>query len=129
MDGEFRAYLWGGVEAWLNQRVCMFVPKPGFSAAFVRNSIIGPLAEIEATETATTVIHLGKNDIDRFQVVIPEKGVSEAFSRLCQPCYNRIVANKQQSRTLTNLLDTLLPKLLTGELSVADARVEIDSTI
>lgn len=24
MDGEFRAYLWGGVEAWLNQRVCVF---------------------------------------------------------------------------------------------------------
>ena len=27
MDGEFRAYLWGGDEAWLNQRVCVFVPK------------------------------------------------------------------------------------------------------
>jgi type I restriction enzyme, S subunit len=23
MDGEFRAYLWGGAEAWLNQRVCV----------------------------------------------------------------------------------------------------------
>ena len=34
MDGEFRAYLWGGAEGWLNQRVCVFVPKGAASAAF-----------------------------------------------------------------------------------------------
>lgn len=118
MDGEFRAYLWGGTEAWLNQRVCVFVPKPGFSAAFVRNSIFAPLAKVEATETATTVIHIGKNDIDRFTVIIPEAPVAEAFGRHCQPWYDKIVANKQQSRTLAALRDTLLPKLLSGEVRV-----------
>ncbi len=120
MDGEFRAYLWAGVESWLNQRVCVFAPKPGYSAAFVRNSIIAPLAQVEATETATTVIHLGKNDIDRFTVIIPDASVAEAFKRQCQPWYDQIVANKQQSRTLATLRDTLLPKLLSGELSVAE---------
>ena len=120
MDGEFRAYLWAGVESWLNQRVCVFAPKPGYSAGFVRNSIIAPLAEIEATETATTVIHLGKNDIDRFTVIIPDAPVAEAFKSQCQPWYDQIVAHKQQSRTLATLRDTLLPKLLSGELSVAD---------
>src|SRR5690606_24389097 len=34
MDGEFRAYLWGGAPAWLNQRVCVFKPTNGASAAF-----------------------------------------------------------------------------------------------
>ena len=119
MDGEFRAYLWAGVESWLNQRVCVFAPKPGYSAGFVRNSIIAPLAEVEATETATTVIHLGKNDIDCFTVIIPDATVAEAFKRQCQPWYDQIVANKQQSRTLATLRDTLLPKLLSGDLSVA----------
>ncbi len=119
MDGEFRAYLWAGAESWLNQRVCVFAPKPGYSAAFVRNSIFAPLAQVEATETATTVIHIGKNDIDRFTVIIPDAPVVEAFKRQCQPWYDQIVANKQQSRTLAALRDTLLPKLLSGELSVA----------
>ena len=121
MDGEFRAYLWGGVPAWLNQRVCVFAPKPTYSAAFVRNSIIAPLAHVEATETATTVIHLGKNDIDRFKIVVPSPEVHAAFAKLCQPWYDQIVANKQQSRTLATLRDTLLPKLLSGELSTATA--------
>ncbi|MDD5030193.1 MAG: restriction endonuclease subunit S [Rhodoferax sp.] len=118
MDGEFRAHLWGGVESWLNQRVCVFAPKHGYSAAFVRNSIFALLAQVEATETATTVIHLGKNEIDRFNVNVPDGQVVNAFNQVCQPWYDRIVANKQQSRTLATLRNTLLPKLLSGELSV-----------
>jgi type I restriction enzyme S subunit len=121
MDGEFRAYLWGGVEAWLNQRVCVFKPKPHSSAAFVRNAIIQPLADVEATETATTVIHLGKADIDQFRVVLPTPDVAGHFNTVCQRWYNRIVTSKQQSRTLAALRDALLPKLISGELRVKDA--------
>lgn len=121
MDGEFRSYVWGGLPAWLNQRVCVFVPKTGFSTAFVRNCIIRPLAEVEATETATTVIHLGKNDIDRFKVTMPLPAVHKVFARVCQKWYDQIVAIKQQSRTLAALRDALLPKLLSGELSAKAA--------
>jgi len=121
MDGEFRAYLWGRASAWLNQRICVFLPKAGCTAAFVRNSIIDPLAQVEATETATTVIHLGKGDIDRFRVVMPDAPVLAAFNRVCQPWYERVVAGKQESRTLALLRDTLLPKLISGELRVKQA--------
>jgi type I restriction enzyme S subunit len=121
MDGEFRAYLWGGDEAWLNQRVCVFVPKKGHSAAFVRNSITEPLAHVEATETATTVIHPGKSDLDRFLAIVPPQAALTAFNRVCQPWYDRIIAAKRESRTLATLRDTLLPKLISGELRVRDA--------
>lgn len=121
MDGEFRAYLWGGDEAWLNQRVCVFVPRQGYSAAFVRNSIIEPLAQVEATETATTVIHLGKSDIDRFLAIVPPQKVLMAFNRACQLWYDRVVAAKRESRSFADLRDTLLPKLISGELRVKDA--------
>ena len=117
MDGEFRAYLWGGEEAWLNQRVCVFKPKAGFSAVYVRCSIIPCLAAVESSETATTVIHLGKNDIDRFRVAIPKSRVMEAFGSVVDPIYSQLVSLKQSSRTLATLRDTLLPKLLSGELS------------
>jgi type I restriction enzyme S subunit len=122
MDGEFRAYLWGGAAAWLNQRICVFIPKDNYTAAFVRSSIIGLLAHVEATETATTVIHLGKTDIDRFRVVVPDSSVLAAFNRACQPWYDRIVSGKRESRTLSALCDTLLPKLISGELRLNEAR-------
>lgn len=127
MDGEFRAYLWGGEGAWMNQRICMFVPKPPHSSAFVRLSIAAPLAHVEATETATTVIHLGKADIDRFRVVIPSTAIAQVFKDQCQPLYGRIVANKQAVRTLSELRDTLLPRLISGRLRLPDAEADIEA--
>jgi type I restriction enzyme, S subunit len=121
MDGEFRAYLWGGPGAWLNQRVCVFVPKVGFSAAFVRSCIARPLADVEATELATTVIHLGKSDIDRFEVLLSFEPIMSVFNNLAQPLYERIVQNKVEARTLVVTRDLLLPKLMSGEIRVKDA--------
>lgn len=120
MDGEFRAYLWGGSEAWLNQRVCVFKPNEGVSPAFVRSSIVPRLAEVEATETATTVIHLGKGDIDRFRSIVPDRQVMGAFADLVNPIYARIVIGKQAAATLRELRDALLPNLLSGRPRVGE---------
>ena len=122
MDGEFRAYLWGGEEAWLNQRVCVFQPINGASAAFVRCSIAPLLAAVEASETATTVIHLGKNDIDRFKVVVPAPDILAAFTAVTVPLYSRLVVGKQQAQTLATLRDTLLPRLISGQLRLPEAQ-------
>jgi len=124
MDGEFRAYLWGGEPAWMNQRVCAFHPKQPHCAAFVYNAIAPHLAFIEATEVATTVIHLGKGDIDEFRVVIPPDEIAEKFEALCQPLYDKIVAGKQQAITLAHLRDTLLSKLISGQLKPSQIPVK-----
>ena len=121
MDGEFRAYLWGGEQAWLNQRVCVFAPKANVPAAFLRSTLEPQLAHIEATETATTVIHLGKGDIDRFVALVPPAAVLSAFSEVVDPHYARIVANKQTCRTLSAIRDTLLPRLISGQLRLPEA--------
>lgn len=118
MDGEFRAYLWGGEPSWMNQRICAFHPKKPHGAAFVHNAITPHLARTEATEVATTVIHLGKGDIDEFRVVVPPDEVAEQFAARCQPLYDRIVTNKQQVATLAALRNVLLPRLISGKLRV-----------
>jgi len=64
---------------------------------------------------------LGKSDIDRFSVVAPQAPVLAVFNQHCQPWYDQIVAAKRESRTLAALCDTLLPKLISGELRVKDA--------
>ena len=125
MDGEFRAYLWGGSEAWLNQRVCVFKPLPSVPSAFVRMSIQPLLAAVEESETATTVIHLGKNDVDRFRVLVPTEEVMRAFAAIVNPIYDRIVASKQTMATLAALRDTLLPQLVSGQLRLPEAHAAL----
>jgi type I restriction enzyme S subunit len=44
-----------------------------------------------------------------------------AFERLIEPMIERVVANTSEARTLTTLRDTLLSKLISGELRVKDA--------
>jgi len=121
MDGEFRAYIWGGETAWLNQRVCVFHPIHGACSAFVRLSIAPLLAAVEASETATTVIHLGKNDIDRFRVILPSSTVLHAFAAAAESVYERLVLNKQKAQTLSTLRDTLLPRLISGQLRLDES--------
>ena len=45
----------------------------------------------------------------------------QMFDQLARQLYDRIVANECESRTLATLRDTLLPKLISGELRVRAA--------
>jgi type I restriction enzyme S subunit len=61
--------------------------------------------------------------IGAMQAALPnEPKILEAFHRTCAPLFEQAEANRTQSRTLATLRDTLLPKLLSGELSVAQQR-------
>ena len=51
--------------------------------------------------------------------------VVEAFTGAVGPLINRMQASKHESRTLATLRDTLLPKLISGELRIADAEQRI----
>ncbi|MCO4320683.1 restriction endonuclease subunit S [Aliidiomarina quisquiliarum] len=119
MDGEFRPYIWGGHKAWMNQRVCTFKPKRNLSAALIREFISAQLRFFELTAVATTVIHLGKGDIDGFTYLEPNNELLNICSDVLEPIFQKIVSNKVECISLEELRDTLLPKLLSGELDVS----------
>jgi type I restriction enzyme S subunit len=56
----------------------------------------------------------------RLQAAFPPKPILEAFQATVQPIFERTFATQTESRTLATLRDTLLPKLLSGELSVGE---------
>lgn len=55
------------------------------------------------------------------EIVIPQPEILSAFSRSAGPMLEQIEANKIESRTLAATRDTLLPKLMSGEICVRDA--------
>ena len=66
---------------------------------------------------------------ERYPLVVPDLRVAGAFDRAVSPFFARIQANSQESRTLATLRDTLLPKLLSGELSVAALESKLEGTV
>jgi len=121
MDGEFRLHYWTGPEAWLNQRLCMFKPRKSVSPVFLGESLRAPLDYVERSEAATTVIHLGKYDIDRFRMIRPIAAIMDSFAALTDPLLELKVRAASESRKLAELRDYLLPKLLSGQVRVKDA--------
>ena len=53
-------------------------------------------------------------------IIIPPKEKVLAFDDYCQTVFDRIFANGKESEQLSQLRDTLLPKLMSGELDVSD---------
>lgn len=120
MDGEFRPYIWGNSEAWLNQRVCIFENKLPSDKAFMLYTIKPLLNVIEQTQVATTVIHIGKKDYDAFEIVLPDRKTLDQFGEITTPMLERIVNNSIENKKLAKLKDALLPKLMSGELDVSN---------
>ena len=56
--------------------------------------------------------------------IIPSKTVVERFEQFAQPFLSQIKINGLQNRTLAQIRDTLLPKLLSGDLSVSNAETK-----
>ena len=80
--------------------------------------------QVQAESRSGTFPQITFDSISHLPIVLPSIGIQEAFQRAVDKMDDQIKVNKQQSRTLATLRDTLLPKLLSGELSVASTKVK-----
>ena len=124
MDAEFIPYVWLGEKGVLNQRCCKFRGKNEAISNYYILFLIKPELEyVQSYKTGTTVSHLGKSDIDRFRFVTPPLDVVKSFSDLVDGMLKELVNRASESRRLAELRDTLLPKLMSGELKVNEIEI------
>lgn len=71
-----------------------------------------------AESHATTMGHIKRGDLDEAKVLIPSDEELDAMSEQMEPLIDKIIANNKQITSLTKLRDTLLPKLMSGEIRV-----------
>jgi type I restriction enzyme S subunit len=92
---------------------------------FILNWCQANMPEIHSRATGTTFAEISKKDFRPIPVILPPNEIMDAFTKEVSPLYDRITSNLKESRTLATLRDTLLPKLLSGELSLAAANHQI----
>jgi len=61
--------------------------------------------------------------------VLPPPEVVDAFTNLVRPIYRLFDSNESQEVTLAAIRDTLLPKLLSGEIRVKDAEKFVERAL
>lgn len=84
---------------------------------------------IVSRANGSTFLEISKGNFRQIALVAPTPAVMSKFDDLVRPLHNRIVVSVRESRTLAALRDALLPKLISGELRVADAERLIEGTI
>ena len=86
-----------------------------------QHSIRNKIATLGSAKAAQPGVN--QSDIKGIALTIPNKRTIQAFENIASSLFSKIVQNSIQSRRLSQLRDTLLPKLMSGEIDVSDVAV------
>ena len=73
-----------------------------------------------STSHATTMGHIKRSDLDNAVVLVPPEKELNKMTDIISPIIEKKIANYHQLRNLSKLRDTLLPKLMSGEVRVIE---------
>ena len=79
------------------------------------------MGAILGNANGSTFLEISKSNFRPLLIVVPSDPVLTSFTRSAGSLYRQLVDNERESRSLAQLRDTLLPKLISGELRIKDA--------
>lgn len=71
-----------------------------------------------AKDKAVTMGHIKRCDLESSEVKVPEKSILEYLDKIFTPLFDSMITHRIENRKLSALRDTLLPKLMAGELNL-----------
>lgn len=78
------------------------------------------LIDLRSRANSGVQVNLSSAEIKASQTVLPSEKVNTAFSEITLPMFEAIISNQLENQRLAQLRDTLLPKLMSGELDVSN---------
>lgn len=84
---------------------------------------------IVGNANGSTFQEISKSNFRPLRVVVPSDQVLTSFTRSAGSLYRQLAENERESRSLARLRDTLLPKLISGELRVPDAERMVGAAV
>jgi type I restriction enzyme, S subunit len=113
-----------------NQNMWCFRPVKAFPYRFFLNlSIEDKITHVIGWGSGSARDFFKKADFVKHQITICENSILDQFEKTAASLYEKIAANHHQNETLAELRDTLLPKLMSGEIRVADAEREVEAAL
>lgn len=111
--------IWNGQDCILNQHLFKVTSKD-YPKWFYYLWCKYHLAEFISISVshATTMGHIKRGDLDEAMVLVPSTEELKKMTISIEPIFDKMIINHNQIRTLTQLRDTLLPKLMSGDVRV-----------
>lgn len=76
-----------------------------------------------ASDMATTMGHIKREELEKAEVLIPDKDDYNKIGTVLKPIYESIISNRIENGRLSVLRDSLLPKLISGEIDVSNTEI------
>lgn len=129
-SGSLVAKFWTEGEGALNQHLFK-VTSANYPTWFYTQWVYEHLAAFQhiAASKATTMGHIQRGHLTAAKVICPQSDLMNPMSDLINPIVEKTIGNRLESRTLTELRDRLLPKLMSGEIRVRDAEKAAEEVI
>lgn len=122
--GKFAMVPYSSDTLLVNQRVGKFFlgNNPVEKLPFIYCTLKQPDAyyEIVNRGQGSAQPNISASDIMSISCVIPSKEAINKFNKTLQPLFDLIISNQRENQQLSTLRDSLLPKLMSGELDVSD---------
>lgn len=120
-SGTLMVKIWCGGKCGLNQHLFVVVPN-SYPKWFVYQWTRFHLDNFIriAKDKAVTMGHIKRGELDKAKVIIPEGLDLKKIDAMMKPIHQQIISHEKESRRLAELRDTLLPRLMSGELRVTN---------
>ena len=108
-------------ESQTNQQINSIIPKEGYSPYYIY-LLMETLSVIinNLGQSGSTIVNLNKAQFGKIAVVIPSIGTMKSFDEIVSPMFESILSNQEENIKLAELRDSLLPRLMSGELDVSE---------
>lgn len=104
-----------------NQQINSIIPKDGFSPYYIYLLMQTLSYTINKLgQSGSTIVNLNKSQFAKIQVTIPAISVMSDFDKIASPMFEKILQNQKENLHLSLIRESLLPKLMSGELDVSD---------
>ncbi len=111
------------IGACANQSVVGILENDDLPYEYIYRYISHNIEKIISHQTGGAQQHINKDNIKNFHIILPPKFELKRYKMLVEHLYNEITTLVFQSRFLSQLRDTLLPKLMSGEIDISDIAV------
>lgn len=109
------------IESCANQSVVGVLGSDTIPSEYVYFWIKQNIADLIAWQTGGAQQHINKENVNKLPLTRPSTSVLQAYMSLVKPIFDKIRNNCFESLTLARTRDSLLPKLISGEIHVKDS--------
>lgn len=112
------------IPACTNQSLVGVIPNDKLPYEFIYPFIKNKIPELLSHQTGGAQQHINKQNVESLKIRVPDKDILNAYIKNVAPIYATITKNCFENSALTKIRDSLLPKLMSGEIDVSKVDIE-----